>query len=196
MSRRQQGEAPPSSGSAVADAFRTCVSCARPLRRLCAESCARPLRPFSAFTSLFLPHRRTAAEPDPNQPYSATRSDPVTYDIDFRVRIARSPPQEHQETARVGCSVPQSDKGQEVKPGTFATFPADVKPTHCTRKTCLPGTPSRTSSEFDSPHRAAAQIISAQFFQGDRVGAALGRGPREGDARGEMARELRSVPPH
>lgn len=65
-----------------------------------------------------------AAELDPAQPYSAARSEPVAYDIDFRA-IVTAP--QNTKKLRVWVPVPQSDKGQEVKPGTFATFPLEVK---------------------------------------------------------------------
>ena len=45
-------------------------------------------RPLAALLALALvPLAGTPAEPDPDQPYSATRSDPVTYDVDFRVVV-------------------------------------------------------------------------------------------------------------
>src|SRR5262249_18270137 len=81
---------------------------------------------LTLFALLLLPLVGTAAEPDPNQPYSATRAEPVTYDIDFRVTVTAP---QNTKKLRVWVPIPQSDKGQEVKPGTFTTFPADVKPT-------------------------------------------------------------------
>ena len=59
---------------------------------------------------------------------------------------------------RVWIPVPQTDKGQEVKPGTFATFPADVKPAINTEEVF-----GNTFAyfEFDSPQ--GAQIIAHSF---------------------------------
>lgn len=110
-----------------------------------------------AFTLLLLSHpfSLVAAEPDPNQPYSATRSDAVTYDIDFRV-VVTAP--QNTKKLRVWVPVPQSDRGQEVKPGVFATFPQEVKPSLHTENVF-----GNTFAyfEFDSPQ--GAQIISHSF---------------------------------
>jgi len=96
-----------------------------------------------------------AAEPDPTQPYSATRSDAVTYDIDFRVIVTA---RQNTKKLRVWIPVPQSDRGQEVKHGRFATFPQDVKP-------ALNAEPVFGNTfayfEFDNPQ--GAQIIEHRF---------------------------------
>jgi transglutaminase-like putative cysteine protease len=114
------------------------------------------LRSLTALLALaLLPLTVNSAEPDPNQPYSATRSDPVTYDIDFRV-IVTAP--QNTKKLRVWVPLPRSDKGQEVKPGTFATFPTDVKPTTHT-ETVFGNT--FAYFEFDNPQ--GAQIISHSF---------------------------------
>jgi transglutaminase-like putative cysteine protease len=113
-------------------------------------------RPLAALLALaLLPLVSTSAEPDPNQPYSATRSDPVTYDIDFR-GIVTAP--QNTKKLRVWVPIPPSDKGQEVKPGTFATFPTDVKPT--THTEAVFGN-TFAYFEFDNPQ--GAQIISHSF---------------------------------
>src|SRR5436305_938810 len=96
-----------------------------------------------------------SAEPDPNQPYSATRSEPVTYDIDFRV-IVTAP--QNTKKLRVWLPVPPSDRGQEVKPGTFATFPTDVKPTTHTEAVF-----GNTFAYFEFHNPQGAQIISHSF---------------------------------
>lgn len=95
------------------------------------------------------------AEPDPVLPYSAARSDAVTYDIDFRA-IVTAP--QGTKKLRVWLPVPQSDRGQEVKPGRFVTFPQDVKPAL--------GTEPEFGNifayfEFDNPQ--GAQIIEHRF---------------------------------
>jgi len=96
-----------------------------------------------------------AAEPDPAQPYSAARSDVVTYDIDFRA-IVTAP--QNTKKLRVWVPVPKSDRGQEVKPGRFSTFPQDVKP-------AMNAEPVFGNAfayfEFDSPQ--GAQIIEHRF---------------------------------
>jgi hypothetical protein len=98
-----------------------------------------------------------AVEPalDPAQPSTATRSDSVSYDIDFRV-VVTAP--QNTKKLRVWVPIPPSDRGQEVKASTFATFPTDVKPTTHTEPVF-----GNTFAyfEFDSPQ--GAQIISHAF---------------------------------
>ena len=96
-----------------------------------------------------------AVDQDPNQPISATRSNQVVYDIDFRV-IVTAP--QNTKKLRVWVPVPPSDKGQEVKAGTFSTFPIEVKPTTHTEPVF-----GNTFAyfEFDSPQ--GAQIITHTF---------------------------------
>lgn len=105
--------------------------------------------------ALVLPPAATSAEPDPAQPYSATRSDPVTYDIDFRVTVTAP---QNTKKLRVWLPVPQSDKGQEVRPGTFGVFPADVKPTLHTDPVF-----GNVFAYFEFDNPQGAQIISHQF---------------------------------
>jgi len=97
----------------------------------------------------------SAAEPDPTQPYSATRAEPVTYDIDFRV-IVTAP--QGTKKLRVWLPIPPSDGGQEVKPGTFATFPTDTKPTMHTENTF-----GNTFAYFEFNEPQGAQIITHRF---------------------------------
>ena len=112
-------------------------------------------RPFAALLVLAFPLTTLSAEPDPDQPYSATRADPVTYDIDFRV-IVTAP--QNTKKLRVWVPVPRSDGGQDVKPGTFTTFPTDVKPTAHTE--AVFGN-AFAYFEFDDPR--GAQIITHRF---------------------------------
>lgn len=102
-----------------------------------------------------LPLSASAEELDPAQPYTATRSDPVTYDIDFRAIITA--PQNTQKL-RVWIPIPPTDKGQEVKQGTFTTFPADVKPTLHTEAVF-----GNTFAYFEFDNPQGAQIISHTF---------------------------------
>jgi transglutaminase-like putative cysteine protease len=96
-----------------------------------------------------------AVEPDPTQPYTATRSTPVTYDIDFRV-IVTAP--QNTKKLRVWVPIPQSDKGQEVKTGTFSTFPVEVKPMTHTEPVL-----GNTFAYFEFDNPQGAQIISHSF---------------------------------
>lgn len=112
-------------------------------------------RSLTALALALLPLTAFSAEPDPDQPYSAARSDPVTYDVDFRV-IVTAP--QNTKKLRVWVPVPRSDGGQDVKPGTFTTFPTDVKPT--THTEAVFGN-TFAYFEFDNPQ--GAQIISHSF---------------------------------
>ncbi len=96
-----------------------------------------------------------AVDPDPEQPSTATRAEPVTYDIDFRV-IVTAP--QGTKTLRVWVPVPPSDKGQEVQPGTFATFPNNIKPTTHTEAVF-----GNTFAYFEFANPQGAQIITHTF---------------------------------
>jgi transglutaminase-like putative cysteine protease len=73
----------------------------------------------------------TAAEPslagslDPAAPYTARRTNPVTYDVDYTVVV--TPPYKTKKL-RVWMPVPQSDVGQEVASLDLTTFPTELKP--------------------------------------------------------------------
>src|SRR6516225_9257688 len=62
---------------------------------------------------------------DPNLPYQAKRSSPVTYDVDFAV-VVTAP--YHTKKLKVWLPLPQSDAAQEVEEGTITTSP--IKVTH------------------------------------------------------------------
>ena len=65
----------------------------------------------------------TAAGPapqSPDLPYTAARSDPVTYEVDFRA-VVTAP--QGTKTLRVWVPVPPTDRGQEVTGSAFTTFP-------------------------------------------------------------------------
>jgi transglutaminase-like putative cysteine protease len=61
----------------------------------------------------------------PELPYQATRSNPVTYDVDFSVVV--TPPYKV-EVLKVWLPMPQSDFGQEVTEGELLSFPVHVEP--------------------------------------------------------------------
>jgi hypothetical protein len=83
-----------------------------------------------------------AAPPlDPAAPYTAARSAPVVYDIDFRV-VVTAP--QGTKLLRVWVPVPQDDARQAVTPGTWSVFPADVRPAFHAEPVF--GNRSRTSS--------------------------------------------------
>ena len=62
---------------------------------------------------------------DPQQPYSAERSNPVTYDVEFQV-IVTAPYKT--KSLRVWLPIPPSDRGQELSSSELSTFPETVKP--------------------------------------------------------------------
>lgn len=69
-----------------------------------------------------------AAEPaslDPALPYTAERSNPVTYDVDYSVIV--TPPYKTKKL-RVWVPVPPSNAGQDVSEIRWSTFPDDVQP--------------------------------------------------------------------
>ncbi|HEX2475363.1 MAG TPA: transglutaminase domain-containing protein [Lacipirellulaceae bacterium] len=68
----------------------------------------------------------SAAEPlSPELPYRATRTNPVTYEVDFSVVV--TPPYKA-EVLKVWLPIPQSDFSQEVSEGELASFPIRIEP--------------------------------------------------------------------
>lgn len=95
------------------------------------------------------------AAPDPAKPYSAAKSAPVNYDIDFRV-IVTAP--QGTKTLKVWVPVAQTDAGQKVTEGAWSVFPTDAKPAFHTEKVFG----NRFAYlEFANPQ--GAQIISHTF---------------------------------
>lgn len=64
-------------------------------------------------------------ELDPTQPYSAKRSNPVEYDVEFQV-IVTAPYKTKQ--LRVWLPIPTSDHGQELLSSELTTFPESITP--------------------------------------------------------------------
>ena len=62
---------------------------------------------------------------DPQQPYSAERSNPVTNDVEFQV-IVTAPYKT--KSLRVWLPIPPSDRGQELSSSELSTFPETIKP--------------------------------------------------------------------
>lgn len=63
--------------------------------------------------------------PNPQQPYSAERSNPVMYDSELQV-VVTAPYKT--KVLRVWMPVPPTDRGQELLSSEFSTFPDEVKP--------------------------------------------------------------------
>ena len=64
-------------------------------------------------------------ELDPSQPYSAKRSNPVEYDVEFQV-IVTAPYKT--KLLRVWLPIPTSDHGQELLASELTTFPESMTP--------------------------------------------------------------------
>jgi len=64
-------------------------------------------------------------EPDPARPYTAKKSTPVEYEIDFRVIVT---PPAGAKSLKVWMPIPQDDEGQKMTAGEWSVFPNDVKP--------------------------------------------------------------------
>ena len=87
------------------------------------------LIPAVATAALWLPAGRTepADSPklDPEAPYTAGQSNPVTYDVDFAAVVT---PPNHAKVLKVWMPLPQSDSAQEVTEKGLSTFPMQVEP--------------------------------------------------------------------
>lgn len=80
-----------------------------------------------------LPFVHGSAEPrlDPQQPYQARRSSPVTYDVDYTLVVT---PPAGTRTLKVWLPLPPSDVGQEAEAGELTTFPVKVAPSVAAEK--------------------------------------------------------------
>src|SRR6516164_2939020 len=100
----------------------------------------------------------SAAEPvklDPNLPYQAKKSNPVTYDVDFSVVIT---PPYHSKVLKVWLPVPQSGAAQEVVEKEVTTFPLKVEPRIGQEETY-----GNKFAYFEFQNPEGAQIIRHQF---------------------------------
>lgn len=98
-----------------------------------------------------------AQEPklDPDLPYQARKSNPVTYDIDYCVVVT---PPYHCKTLKVWLPLPQNDAGQEITESELRTFPMKVAP--------KVGTESLFGNKFayfEFDHPEGAQLIRHIF---------------------------------
>lgn len=109
--------------------------------------------------ALFLAAACAAGEPvlklDPAQAYSAKLSDPVTYEVDFRV-IVTAP--QNTKLLKVWVPVPPSDSAQEVSGSKWETFPMSVKPALNTEEVF-----GNTFAYFEFENPQGAQIITHTF---------------------------------
>jgi len=103
-------------------------------------------------------HSATAAEPvalNPDLPYQAARSNPVTYEVDFSAVV--TPPYKAK-VLKVWLPMPQTDFGQEVIEIGLDTFPTTVVPTIGTEKAF-----GNTFAYFEFHGVQGAQIIRHRF---------------------------------
>lgn len=98
-----------------------------------------------------------AAEPalHPDQPYQATKSNPVTYKVTFSAVVT---PPYHTKLLKVWLPLPESDAGQEVVDGELSAFPIKVQPT--VGREPLFG---NTFAYFEFDHPEGAQMVSHTF---------------------------------
>jgi transglutaminase-like putative cysteine protease len=99
-----------------------------------------------------------AAEPlklDPNLPYQAKKSNPVTYDVDFSVVVT---PPYHAKLLKVWLPLPQSDAAQEVIEKELTSFPLKIEP-----KIAREETYGNKFAYFEFQHPEGAQVIRHKF---------------------------------
>jgi transglutaminase-like putative cysteine protease len=92
---------------------------------------------------------------NPNLPYQAEKSNPVTYDVDFSA-IVTAPYKT--KLLRVWLPLPQSDAGQEVTEGVISTSPIKVEPKIGSEKVF-----GNTFAYFEFKEPQGAQIIRHTF---------------------------------
>jgi transglutaminase-like putative cysteine protease len=113
---------------------------------------------FSAIlASAGLVSRAASKPPAPvvAQPYTAAKSAPVKYDIDFRVIVT---PPAGTKTLKVWVPIAPSDEGQTVTDGEWSVFPDNVKPTFHNEKVF-----GNRFAYFESHSPQGAQIIAHSF---------------------------------
>lgn len=92
---------------------------------------------------------------DPAAPYSAERTNPVTYQVEFAV-VVTAP--YHAKKLRVWLPIPPSDFAQEVSGRELSTFPLTVKPQIDKEKEF-----GNEFAYFEFDHPEGAQIIRHKF---------------------------------
>jgi transglutaminase-like putative cysteine protease len=100
----------------------------------------------------------SAGEPlklDPNLPYQAKKSNPVTYDVDFSVVVT---PPYHSKVLKVWLPLPPSDAAQEVVEKKLTSFPIKVEPRVGQEETY-----GNQFAYFEFQNPEGAQIIRHQF---------------------------------
>ncbi len=91
----------------------------------------------------------------PSMPYSATKSSPVTHQVDFSVIVT---PPYHCKVLKVWIPIPQTDSAQEICESQFSTFPTNIKPSINTEPVY-----GNQFAYFEFHDPQGAQIIRHQF---------------------------------
>jgi hypothetical protein len=92
---------------------------------------------------------------DPSLPYQATKSNPVTYEVDFSA-VVMPPPKS--KVLKVWLPLPQTDSAQEVTEGELSSFPMKVEPKIGTEK--LYG---NKFAYFEFKDASGAQVVRHKF---------------------------------
>jgi transglutaminase-like putative cysteine protease len=92
---------------------------------------------------------------DPQLPYQAKKTNPVTYDVDFAV-VVTAP--SHTKMLKIWLPLPQTDAGQHVQERELTTFPIHLKPRIATESVF-----GNKFAYFEFQHPEGAQIIRHKF---------------------------------
>ncbi len=92
---------------------------------------------------------------DPALPYQATKSNPVTYDVDYRI-VVTAP--YRTKVLRVWLPLPPSNEGQKIEKRELSTFPEKVEPKVGTEKKY-----GNTFAYFEFRNPQGAQVIRQRF---------------------------------
>lgn len=96
-----------------------------------------------------------APELDPVQEYKAVRSQPVSYEIEFKAIITAP---QATKSLRVWVPVPLDDKGQEIAQSRWDTFPVETEPTFHTESVF-----GNRFAYFEFVNPQGGQIITHRF---------------------------------
>ncbi len=110
---------------------------------------------FAFVSSVSVAVAQSEFELDPSLPYLATRSNPVTYDVDFSVVV--TPPYKCSKL-QVWLPIPVSDNAQEIESSRLSTFPMQVEAVVATEEVF-----GNRFAYFEFASPQGAQIIRHQF---------------------------------
>jgi transglutaminase-like putative cysteine protease len=115
-----------------------------------------PVLAVTAASALLAPAGDTSRPAlDPDQPYQARKTNPVTYQADFSV-VVTAP--SGTKLLRCWLPLPQSDAVQEITEGSLTTFPTEVRPRVGKEKVF-----GNKFAYFEFPHPAGGQVIRHKF---------------------------------